>query len=316
MTRVTPKVSLGGAYWRGIAMGAADVVPGISGGTVALITGIYDRLLAAITAADSKAVALLLRGEIKLLWRRLDGNFIGALLAGIATAVVVLANTIEWLLTSQPLLMWSFFFGLVAASSVVLWRSECLTPTVWHWLMATLGGLIALAIGLSPGYTLEPTNLGFFMAGALAICAMILPGISGSFILLLVGMYAPVISAVAQIDVPILLLFGAGCVFGLVVFSRFLHSLLAAFRPVTMALLAGFLGGSLITLWPWRESIETIVDRHGVERVVQSLPVTPGYYAQTIGDSQWFACALMAATGLALVVIGQWWLKQVDGGGP
>ena len=316
MTRVASKVSLGGAYCRGVAMGAADIVPGISGGTVALITGIYDRLLAAITAADSTAVSLLLRGQIKLLWQRLDGNFISALLAGICTAVLILANTIQWLLASQPLLLWSFFFGLVAASSVVLWRNECQVPTTLHAIMAVLGALLAVAVGLAPAYTLQPTNIGFFVAGALAICAMILPGISGSFILLLVGMYAPVISAVAQLDIPPLFLFAAGCVVGLLAFSRLLHTLLAAFRSVTMALLAGFLGGSLITLWPWREPIQILVDRHGVERVAQSLPVTPTYYAQTTGDSQWLVCLLMASIGLALVIVGHWWIDQTDGGGP
>jgi len=315
VTNTDSKVSPLGAFFRGVAMGAADLVPGISGGTIALITGIYDRLLNAITAADPMAMSLLLRGQLKPLWQRIDGNFVAALLAGVITAVLGLANGIQWLLATHPLFLWSFFFGLVAASSAMLWRQECPEPTITHALIALIGGVAAVGISLAPIQTFDATPMSFFVAGALAICAMILPGISGSFILILLGMYVPVISALVEFDVPRLLLFGAGCVAGLMAFARVLQKLLAQYRTITMALLAGFLGGSLAALWPWQVPIQTFVDRHGVERVVQSLPVTPVSYAQVIGDSQWFTCLVMAGMGLALVGLGHRWLQRIGDGG-
>lgn len=315
MINTSHRLSIRGVYLRGIAMGAADIVPGVSGGTIALITGIYDRLLNAITAADVTALSLLLRGRISDVWLRLDGQFLTTLLAGIATAVVVLANAIQWLLATQPLFLWSFFFGLVGASSMVLWRQERLIFDVYHVLIATLGVLLALAISLAPPQAFDATNLGFFMAGALAICAMILPGISGSFVLLLLGMYGPVITAITEGDLLRLMLFGMGCIVGLALFARLLRRLLARFRSFTMALLAGFLAGSLVALWPWQVTVAAAVDRHGVGRAVQSLPVTPEYYAQSVGDSQWLGCVLIAVSGAVLVVLSQWWLERSDGGG-
>lgn len=292
-----------GIYLRGIAMGAADVVPGVSGGTIALITGIYDRLLAALAGADVSAFQLLLKGQWRALWQRLDGSFLLTLLAGIGSAVLLLAELIQWLMQHYPLPLWSFFFGLVAASALWLLREEVPRRTPLEWLCSLAGIAIAGTIALSPAGSFVEGPLGFFLAGALAICAMILPGISGSFILLLLGMYEPVLKAVTSREFLLLGLFIVGCAAGLLAFSRLLHWVLARMRRATMALLAGFLMGSLLTLWPWQAVISTTLDRHGEERPVQTQPISATAYAQHYGESQWMLCLGSMLIGAALVSV-------------
>ncbi len=308
--------SLLGIYLRGLAMGSADIVPGVSGGTVALITGIYDRLLTAIAAADITAVKLLFCGQFKQLWQRFDGAFLATLLAGIGTAVVVLAGVIHWLLENYPLPLWSFFFGLVLASAVYLFVEEVPGKRTRELPFVVLGVVVAAAIGLAPATEFIDGPVGFFLAGSLAICAMILPGISGSFILLLIGMYGPVITAINERDLVTLLIFAGGCVTGLLAFSNVLHWVLEHLRRPTMAVLAGFLLGSLIILWPWQDVVASIIDRHGELRVVQTQPISPMAYAAIHGTSQWLSCSLAAIAGAMLVLLshraGQ---RRANGGG-
>jgi len=295
--------SLVGVFIRGLAMGAADVVPGVSGGTIALITGIYDRLLSALAGANLPTLRLLLRGQFGAVWRQLDGAFLLSLLLGIATAVLTLAGLIHWLITHYPLPLWSFFFGLVLASAVFLLVEELPSCRPLEWSLVAVGAGLALTLGLAPAGQFITGSMGFFLAGALAICAMILPGISGSFILLLIGMYEPVIAAVNGRELPTLLIFVAGCSVGLLSFTHLLHWILERARRRLMALLAGFLFGSLIILWPWQEVLSVVMDRHGEPRPVQTSPVSPFWYAENIDDSQLLLCLVSAMVGLLLVAL-------------
>ncbi|MBT6265370.1 MAG: DUF368 domain-containing protein [Halieaceae bacterium] len=291
-----------GIFLRGAAMGTADLVPGVSGGTVALITGIYPRLLGAVTSVDAAAIRLLFQGQWSGLWRHVDGAFLLPLMLGIASAIFGLAGTLKVLLETQPLFVWSFFCGLVLVSSLSLIRTEItrLTPTIVT--MALLGVVAMLVLGLGPGVSFPQHSAGFFMAGLFGICAMILPGISGSFILLLLGMYGPIITAVADREAVPLLIFAAGCGVGLLSFSRFLSFVLSRARSATLALLVGFLLGSLVILWPWQEVLQTTINSEGQARPTQTAPVSPMYYEAIEGDSELLGCLLSALLGAGVVI--------------
>jgi len=291
-----------GIFLRGAAMGTADLVPGVSGGTVALITGIYPRLLGAVTSVDAAAIRLLFQGQWSGLWRHVDGAFLLPLMLGIASAIFGLAGTLKVLLETQPLFVWSFFCGLVLVSSLSLIRTEItrLTPTIVT--MALLGVVAMLVLGLGPGVSFSQHSAGFFVAGLFGICAMILPGISGSFILLLLGMYGPIITAVADREAVPLLIFAAGCGVGLLSFSRFLSFVLSRARSATLALLVGFLLGSLVILWPWQEVLQTTIDSEGQARPTQTAPVSPMYYEAIEGDSELLGCLLSALLGAGVVI--------------
>lgn len=289
-----------GVFLRGMLMGAADVVPGVSGGTMALITGIYATLLNSIRSFDVAALRLLLRGDLKALWQHVNAGFLVALLAGIATSIATFARGIGWLLEYYPVPLWAFFFGLILASAVALARH------VKQWQLITaiafaVGTAIALTIGLSPQVQLGGGYAGVLLAGFLAICAMILPGISGSFILLLLGMYAPVLGAIARFDVVYIAMFMTGAVAGLLCFSRLLHYLLSRFASQTMALLTGFLAGSLVVVWPWKRVLSSVIDRHGELRPVHQLPVSPQTFEAAGGDARLFLCLALVIVGIALV---------------
>ncbi|MDG1827997.1 MAG: DUF368 domain-containing protein [Luminiphilus sp.] len=291
-----------GIFLRGAAMGTADLVPGVSGGTVALITGIYPRLLGAVTSVDAAAIRLLFQGQWSGLWRHVDGAFLLPLMLGIASAIFGLAGTLKVLLETQPLFVWSFFCGLVLVSSLSLIRTEItrLTPTIVT--MALLGVVAMLVLGLGPGVSFPQHSAGFFVAGLFGICAMILPGISGSFILLLLGMYGPIITAVADREAVPLLIFAAGCGVGLLSFSRFLSFVLSRARSATLALLVGFLLGSLVILWPWQEVLQTTINSEGQARPTQTAPVSPMYYEAIEGDSELLGCLLSALLGAGVVI--------------
>jgi len=291
-----------GIFLRGAAMGTADLVPGVSGGTVALITGIYPRLLGAVTSVDAAAIRLLFQGQLSGLWRHVDGAFLLPLMLGIASAIFGLAGTLKVLLETHPLFVWSFFCGLVLVSSLSLIRTEItrLTPTIVT--MALLGVVAMLVLGLGPGVSFPQHVAGFFVAGLFGICAMILPGISGSFILLLLGMYGPIITAVADREAVPLLIFAAGCGVGLLSFSRFLSFVLSRARSATLALLVGFLLGSLVILWPWQEVLQTTIDSEGQARPTQTAPVSPMYYEAIEGDSELLGCLLSALLGAGVVI--------------
>lgn len=248
---------------KGMGMGAADVVPGVSGGTIAFIVGIYDELINSIKSINLESLKLFFSGKWATFWKKINGNFLFFLLVGIGISVFSLAKLITWLLVNQPILVWSFFFGLVLASTwfvskdIKEWKS-------WKtWVAFVIGAVVAFYITVAtPAET--PSNLLFiFLCGAIAICAMILPGISGSFILVLLGKYFFIMDAVKTLDVVVIAVFGAGVCIGITSFSHILSYALAHFRNITLAVLTGFMLGSLNKVWPWKEVVETFVDSHG-----------------------------------------------------
>lgn len=290
-----------GIYLRGIAMGAADLVPGVSGGTIALITGIYARLIAAIASLGPDALLLILRGRVAETWKSIDGNFLLTLGAGIATAVIGLASLLDWLLQHYPLPLWAAFSGLVLASSLSLISENYRQWSSREWALFVIGVGVAVFAGVTQAVQLPITPWGVFLGGSVAICAMILPGISGSFLLLLMGMYQPIISAVVNLELETLVLFAMGCAVGLILFSRLLQRLLSVAEQSTMATLFGFLLGSLVILWPWQISVSSVVDRHGEMRAVQTLPVTPNDFSEQVGDPMLLLSLVAFVAGIVAV---------------
>jgi len=289
-------------------MGAADIVPGVSGGTVAFITGIYDTLVASIRAVDIHFVASLFRLDFRGAWDHINGGFLLALLAGIATSIFSLARVISWVLENHPVPLWAFFFGLILASALVLLR-QVGRWTVARILVLGFGMAVAAAIALAPTVSLELGFAGVFLSGFLAICAMILPGISGSFILVLLGMYGTVLAALKSLDLGFIAIFILGAGSGLLCFSRLLHWLLRHFHQATMALLTGFLFGSLLVVWPWKRVLQWVEGSHGQLKPAQQMPVSPAdYLAQTGHDPQLWLCLGLMLTGFVLVwVIDTYW---------
>lgn len=247
---------------KGCAMGMADVVPGVSGGTIAFISGIYEELIGSIRSIDATALRLLLRLRFAEFWRRINGGFLLAVAAGIGISIFSLARLMTLLLESYPIPTWSFFFGLIVASALLVSRS------VGRWNAASCA---ALAAGIAAAWWITevtpaetPDTWWFVMlSGAIAICAMILPGISGAFILLLLGKYQFILQAVGELNIPVLALFLAGAVAGIVSFSHLLSWLLRHWHDVTVATLMGFMIGSLNKVWPWKEVLGTYTDSHG-----------------------------------------------------
>lgn len=262
---------------KGMGMGAADVVPGVSGGTIAFIVGIYDELIDSIKSINAQSLKMFFTGKWKTFWEMINGNFLFFLLAGIGISVFSLAKVITWLLTDHPILVWSFFFGLVLASTWFVGKDI----KEWNW--KTILGFVAgaaLAFYITVATPAEtPSNLLFiFICGAIAICAMILPGISGSFILVLLGKYFFIMEAVKTLDVKIILVFGAGACIGITTFSRILSYALKHFRNITLAVLTGFMLGSLNKVWPWKRTVETFIDSHGVEKPLIETNILPDQY--------------------------------------
>lgn len=292
-----------GVFVRGMLMGAADVVPGVSGGTMAFITGIYDRLLAAIRAVDIAALKLLLARDVAGLWRHTDGGFLLALAAGILTSVLSLARLIGWLLENHAVPLWAFFFGLILASALILVR-QVSRWTALRVLFLGAGLGFALLIGLSPVQSFEGGLGAVFLAGFVAICAMILPGISGSFILVLLGMYGAVLNAVRDFDLLFLAVLASGAASGLLVFSRLLHWLLQRYHELTLALLTGLLFGSLVVVWPWKRVLDWTQGSDGALKPTQQLPVSPAEFQVATGlEPETGLCLAMMVLGFALVAL-------------
>ena len=288
---------------KGIAMGAADVVPGVSGGTIAFITGIYEELISSIKSIRPSLFRLLIEGKWKELWGRVNGNFLLSLVSGIFISILSLAKLIRFLLESYPVLIWSFFFGLIVASTVFVARH------IKKWnipiLISTLAGVvIAWIITIMTPAEANTTWWFIFLSGAIAICAMILPGISGSFILVLMGMYRFILEAVGNLDIPVLLLFIAGAAIGIVSFSNVLSWLLKKYHDLTIGLLAGFMVGSLNKVWPWKNVVETFTDRHGEIRPLIEENVLPGTYEAVTGQpSMLFWAITLAVAGFFLIFV-------------
>jgi len=279
-------------FVRGFAMGSADIVPGVSGGTIALILGIYERFIASIRAG-SKALTLLVRRDVagfRKWMGAVEWAFIIPLGLGILVAILTLARVISNLLHDQPETMSAIFLGLVAGSVVVAWRL-IREPQAKHALIiAAVGVLTFVLLGLrggtseeSVGQVADPALWAFFIAGAVAICAMILPGVSGSFLLVILGMYAPVLAAVTERDLLALGVFMLGAVVGLALFSQVLHLALQRAHDLVLAILIGLMAGSIRVLWPWP---------NGVDSTELALP-----------EGDWIAAVVMAVVAFVLVVV-------------
>ncbi len=294
---------------RGFAMGSADVVPGVSGGTMAFILGIYEELVASIRTVGRPEF---LRPLFTLRWRQalraLNWPFLVAVASGILLAILSLARGLEWLLIHHPVLIWSFFFGLVLGSVLTVgqrvkqWRLPL-------WIALALGAVGAyILVGLVPVHT--PNTWWFlFLSGALAICAMILPGISGAFILVLLGKYQTVLSAVNQRDILTLALVAAGAAVGIVSFAQLLGWLFKRYHDLTVALLTGLMLGSLRKVWPWKVTLEAIADDRGELLPVLQQNVLPPLLVDGAVNLELLVAAGLAMTGFVVVVLLERWAK-------
>ncbi|MCF8275669.1 MAG: DUF368 domain-containing protein [Flavobacteriales bacterium] len=304
-------------YLKGMSMGAADVVPGVSGGTIAFITGIYEELLETIKGFNLSVFKTLKDQGVKAAWKQTNATFLVVLLAGIFTSVISLAKGITYLLDTFPVLLWAFFFGLIVASSLIIGRY------IKAWGMKEI---IALVAGVAIAFYITiaapsqmPEGLIFiFLAGCIAICAMILPGISGSFILLLLGAYGTVLGSISglvdglkAVDIESIIKFGTniivfilGCVVGIISFSNVLSWMFKRAYNLTMALLTGFMIGSLNKVWPWKETLEFRINSHGEEVPFLQSNVTPMRFEELTGEASqlWLALGLCIA-GFLLVFI-------------
>lgn len=248
-------------FFTGFAMGIADLIPGVSGGTMAFILGIYDRLLAAIKSFDLQLVRLLLKGRVREAIAQIPWAFLIPLGLGLATAILSMARVMRYLLENQPVYLFSFFFGLIIASIIAV--GVTMRWSLTSGLALVLGTIAAfLIVGLVP-LSMPNDPLTLFLSSIVAIMAMILPGISGSFILLILGQYAYVLNAVSDFNLLAIIPVILGAVVGLLGFARLLSWLLKYYHNVTVAVLVGFMVGSLRKIWPWKEVIETMIDRHG-----------------------------------------------------
>lgn len=284
-------------YITGFFMGTADLIPGVSGGTVAFISGIYEELLESIKTVSGKTIKLLLQFKIKEAIAVTPLRFLIAIFAGIFTAILSLANLLSYLLANYPSFVWAFFFGLVLAS---IW---IITKKISSWNISKIIAFLATAffsyflVGSIP--VESPENiLMFFLSGMIAICAMILPGISGSFILLIIGKYSQILAAVRTLDLVTLISVALGAVFGLAIFSRFLSWLFKEHHDISVSILSGFMLGSLRKLWPWQEVILTRVNSHGETVALATKNLIPQNF-----DLNTILVIVMIMAGVAIMVV-------------
>ncbi len=267
-------------YIKGVAMGAADVVPGVSGGTIALITHIYERLISAIDTISLSIVLQLFTSNRKVAWAKLDGSFLLALSLGIGTSILLVTGGVSWLLEYFPIPLWAFFFGLILSSAFVL-KSSVSNWNLGSILMLILGGLIAFGIGLVAPSQGSESLIYLFFCGMLVIIAMILPGISGAFILILLGAYGTALDTVEQLKSFVIdgfivfAVMASGGLVGLKVFAKILRWLYTTYKNMVLATMIGFLLGSLYKVWPWKEITQYYTNSSGERMPLTSVSVFP-----------------------------------------
>lgn len=296
-----PKKEAGILYMKGIAMGMADAVPGVSGGTIAFISGIYEELIDSIRSFNPDAVRLLMRRRFGDFWRHVNGTFLVVLLSGIGSAILLFSRLILYGLANHPEKIWSFFFGLIVASAIVIARK------IDRWgAVVVVSGLAGAAVGYAitlavPAET--PETLGFvFLSGMIAICAMILPGISGSFILVLLSKYEYVFTAVKDLNLGILMVFGFGCAAGILSFSHLLNWTLKRCYTPTIAFLTGLMLGALNKVWPWKQVVASFVTPSGKVKPLVEKNLLPGTFETLTGrDAHLTAAVACAVAGFCLV---------------
>ncbi len=284
---------------KGIAMGAADAVPGVSGGTIAFISGIYEELISTISNINIALFKTLFQKGFKAFWNDLNGNFLLALLSGIIISFVSFMRLAKYLLENEPILIWSFFFGLIIASIYFVGKQ------ITRWNIATyvgliLGAVIAFYISNLPSLANNESSLFLFFAGALAICAMILPGISGSFILVILGAYKTLSDTLHDFDIKRIAIFACGAVIGLLSFSHLLKWLFKHYHNFTLAILTGFIFGSLNKVWPWKETLTWHINSKGIKTPLLEKSISPFSYQ---GDNQLLIAIFLMIIGFLTIFI-------------
>ena len=293
-------------FLKGMAMGAADVVPGVSGGTIAFITGIYRTLIDSIKSINHHALKILFQKGIKAFWKSINGNFLLVLFSGIATSVLLLVRAIHYLLDNFPVLLWAFFFGLIVASAFVVGAN------VKKWKVSTVlvlisGFAIAYYINISTPAETPESSWFIFLSGMIAISAMILPGVSGSFILLLLKKYEFITGALKDFDIKIIIIFASGCVVGLISFANVLSWMFKKYYNATIAMLTGFMVGSLNVVWPWKNVIETRINSKGTEVPFLYESVLPANFE---GENQMVLAIIVMVVGFSVIFLLEKLSKQ------
>jgi putative membrane protein len=285
--------------FKGLAMGAADVVPGVSGGTIAFISGIYEELVVSISNINFSLLKTLQKEGFKVAWKQLNGSFLAALFIGVLISILSLAKTIKYLLENEPILLWSFFFGLVMASIIFIGKQV----EKWNYkllLLAVFGAAFGYTITIVSSTSITEINYLFLVfAGAIASCAMILPGISGSYILLLMGVYPIVMTAITNRDVKIISAIGVGVVLGLLFFSKLLKWLFSKYKNEMLVVLTGIMFGSLNKVWPWKITVTTYLNSHGETKPLLEQSISPFSFD---GDPQLMLSILLALTGFFIII--------------
>ena len=277
--------------FKGMAMGAADVVPGVSGGTIAFISGIYEELIATLNSINLNSLKTLKLQGVSATWKKINGNFLLALFGGILLSILSLSKLVAWLLHEEPVLLWAFFFGLVLASIIfVLKKINQWNSAVFLGLI--LGGVFAYQLTQLNALGNSDSNWYLFLSGAIAICAMILPGISGAFILVILGSYANVLQALNDKDIAKITIFMTGALIGILSFSRLLKWLFKRFKNMTLAVLTGFMIGALSKIWPWKKTLSFRENSDGISVPLKEQCIAPFSFD---GDPQ-----LLSAIGLML----------------
>jgi putative membrane protein len=296
-------------FLKGLAMGAANVIPGVSGGTIALITGIYERLINAIKSVDHNALKLVLQLRFADFWRTVDGTFLASLFAGIAVSIVSLAKLLEFLLEHYETHTMAFFFGLILLSIVFVGK----TVEKWNFssiLMLLIGTAIAVSVALLAPASEDNSFFYVFLCGIVAICSMILPGLSGSFILIIMGNYALILAAISHADFSILVPLALGCGFGLIAFSHLLAWIFKHFRDQTIAMMTGFILGSLAIIWPWKTANIEIIARQN--KSDKELVTGYDWALPALTDSTTWQALLLVAIGAVTI----WGVEKFAGDKP
>ncbi len=283
-------------------MGAAEGIPGVSGGTVAFITGIYTELVQSIKSIDADAIRLLVKFQFAAFWKKINGNFLTVLLAGIITSLFSLSKLVTYLLVHYPISILSFLFGFILISTPIILHEI----KKWNGLavvLFVLGAFIAYTVTIVSPLHAPQAYVLIFIAGILTTCSIILPGISGSFVLLLIGLYPYIAMSVMQFNIPVIVVFITGCLIGIAGFSRFLTWILDNYHSAAVALLAGVMMGSLNKVWPWREVVEYVTNSRGEQVPLFDKSILPWHYLATTGkDPQVFQAILLMALGVFIVV--------------
>lgn len=284
---------------KGVAMGAADAVPGVSGGTIAFISGIYEELIATISNINIKLFKTLFKEGVVAFWKAVNGNFILALFSGILVSFVSFMKLAKYLLEYHPILIWSFFFGLIIASIYFVGKQI----TKWNFgvvIALIIGAAIAFFISTLPSMESNTSSYFLFIAGAIAICAMILPGISGSFILIILGAYKTLSNAIHDADLKKIIIFALGALVGLLSFSHVLKWLFKNYHNITLALLTGFIFGSLNKVWPWKHTLSWYTNSKGIKTPLLQESISPFAYQ---GDSKLMFAVLLILLGFFTIFI-------------